>query len=274
MVKTVSPAVPCPLALPGHPAMATRLHGRKAAGGATPLVLHLHGGSFIAGDLDSGECVAQLLAESGAVVVSLAYPLAPAHPFPEAVEAVYAALEWLHKQRSRLAGAGASLFVAGEEAGGNLAAAVALMARDRAGPPLAGQVLVAPMLDPCNAMPSQREAVGDRTECRWSTGWQAYLRSPRDAEHPYAVPAFVQRLAALPPALVLAGEDDPMRDEAMAYAARLAQAGVPVRTALIPSSGWPQALEQPPQPCPCAEVTRQHLQAFLQAPTPPPTAPS
>lgn len=271
MVKTVSPAVPCPLALPGHPAMATRLHGRKPAGGAAPLVLHLHGGSFIGGDLDSGECMAQLLAEAGAVVLSLAYPLAPAHPFPQAVEAVHAALEWLYKQRTRVAGAGAPLFIAGEEAGGNLAAGVALMARDRAGPPLAGQVLVAPMLDPCNAMPSQREAVGEQTECRWSAGWKAYLASPRDAEHPYAVPAFVQRLAGLPPALVLAGEDDAMRDEAMAYAARLAQAGVSVRTALVPSSGWPQALEQPPEPCPCAEVARRHLQAFLQAPTPPPS---
>ena len=78
-----------------------------------------------------------------------------------------------------------------------------------------------------------------------------------------------QYRTVLPP--MLAGEDDAMRDEAMAYAARLAQAGVSVRTALVPSSGWPQALEQPPEPCPCAEVARRHLQAFLQAPMPPPS---
>ena len=93
MVKSVSPAVPCTLALPGHPAMATRVYGRKAAGGATPLVLHLHGGSFVTGGLDSGECIGQLLAEAGAVVVSLPYPPAPAHPLPQAVGGGYAARE-------------------------------------------------------------------------------------------------------------------------------------------------------------------------------------
>jgi acetyl esterase/lipase len=251
--------------------MATRVHGSKPAAGAAPLVLHLHGGAFIGGGLDSGECLAQLLAGAGAVVLSLAYPLAPVHPFPEAVEAAYAALQWLHKQRSRLAGARASLFVAGEEAGGNIAAAIALMARDRAGPPLAGQVLVAPMLDPCTATPSQRAAMGGDTRCRWSEGWGQYLRNPRDAEHPYAVPAHVHRLAGLAPALVLAGEDDRMRDEALAYARRLEQAGVAVRTALIPATGWPEALERPVQPCPCAEATQAQLRAFLHAPPGPPS---
>lgn len=270
MRTTVSPAVPSLLELPGHAPMPTRMHGGKPAGRAAPLVLHLHGGAFTGGGLDSGECVAQLLADAGAVVMSLAYPLAPAHPFPAAVEAAYAALQWLHRQRGKLAGARAGLFVAGEEAGGNIAAAVALMARDRAGPPLAGQVLVAPMLDPCTATPSQREAMGSHTQCKWSRGWQEYLRGPRDAEHPYAVPAHVHRLAGLPPTLVLAGEDDPMRDEAMAYAARLQQAGIAVRTGLIPVTGWPESLEAAPHPCPCAQAVRQHLHAFLNAPTPPP----
>lgn len=276
MATNVSPVVPCPLELSGHAPMPTRVHGRKAAGQTVPLVLHLHGGAFVGGGLETGECLAQLLAGAGAVVVSLAYPLAPAHPFPAAVEAAYAALQWLHKHRSKLAGGRASLFVAGEEAGGNIAAAVALMARDRAGPPLAGQVLVAPMLDPCTATPSQREAMGHETACKWSQGWGQYLRNPRDAEHPYAVPARVQRLAGLPPALVLAGEDDPMRDEALAYAARLAQAGIAVRTVLIAATGWPESLEQAPQPspCPCAEATQAQLRAFLQAQMPPPMTPS
>jgi acetyl esterase/lipase len=222
------------------------------------------------GDLDSGECLAQLLAEAGAIAVSVAYPLAPAHPFPDAVEAGYAALAWLHKQRSRLAGPRAGLFIAGEEAGANLAAAIALMARDRAGPPLAGLMLVAPMLDPCTATASQREALGEAVQCRFAAGWSRYLRGPLDAGHPYAVPAHALRLAGLPPTLVLAGEDDPMRDEATAFARRLAQAGVPVRTTLIPATGWPETLERVADPCPCAVAVRSAFEAFFAEPPPPP----
>ncbi|HEX2545246.1 MAG TPA: alpha/beta hydrolase, partial [Ramlibacter sp.] len=211
--------------------MALRVQGeRRAAAGR--IVLHLHGGAFTGGGLEAGACLAQLLAEAGAIVVSIAYPLAPDHRFPDALEAGYAALTWVHAQRARLGGAKARVFLAGEEAGGNLAAAIALMARDRAAPPLAGLLLVAPMLDPCTATASQREAQGEQVACRFAHGWGQYLRSPRDAEHPYAVPAYAQRLAGLPPTLVLAGEDDPMRDEAMAFARRLQQSEVCVRTGL------------------------------------------
>lgn len=256
--------------MPGHGALPMRIHGGRQRGRALPLVLHLHGGAFVGGGLESGECLAQLLADAGAVVVSVAYPLAPAHPFPEALEASYAALAWMHRERAFLSGTRAPLFVAGEEAGGNLAAAVAMMARDRAEPVLAGFVLVAPMLDPCTATASQREAQGDCVQCKWSEGWSHYLRRPMDAEHPYAVPAHAQRLAGLPPALILAGEDDPMRDEAMAFARRLQQAAIPVRTGLIPSTGWPASLEAPPHTCPCEAAVRAQLEAFLQAPMPPP----
>lgn len=259
-----------PLVLPGHAPMQMRVHGRRPRGRVVPLVLHLHGGAFTGGCVDTGECLASLFAEAGAVVVSIGYPQAPAHPFPAGVEASYAALSWLHAARARLAGARAPLFVAGEEAGGNIAAAVAMMARDRGGPALAGLVLVAPMLDPCTATPSQREAAGDAVHCKWSEGWRQYLRRPLDAEHPYAVPARAQRLAGLPPTLVLAGEDDPMRDEAMAFAARLAAARIPVRTGMIPATGWPASLEQPVHPCPCAQAVRVQLQSFLAAPIPPP----
>jgi acetyl esterase/lipase len=259
-----------PLVLPGHAPMPIRIAGQRPRGRTAPLVLHLHGGAFTGGCVEAGECLSTLLVDAGAVVVTIGYPLAPEHPFPAAAEASYAALEWAHAARGRLAGARAPLFVAGEEAGGNIAAAVAMMARDRAQPELAGLVLVAPMLDPCTASPSQREAVGEQVECKWSAGWRHYLRRPLDAEHPYAVPARAQRLAGLPPTLVLAGEDDPMRDEAMAFAARLAQAGVPVRSGMVPATGWPESLEQPPHPCPCAQVVRSHLEGFLTAPTPPP----
>ena len=250
-----------------------RLRGSKPRGAAVPLVLHFHGGAFTSGGLDSGDCMAVLLAGSGAVVASLAYPLAPAHRFPDAVEAGYATLEWLYKERGKLAGKGAPVFLAGEEAGGNLAAAVALVARDRGHPPLAGQVLVSPMLDPCAASSSLRETLGPSTCCKWSAGWQHYLRGPMDAEHPYAVPAHAQRLAGLPPALVLTGGDDPLRDEALAYAARLHAAGIRVTTGLLPPiTGWPEALARPPdEPCACSEEVQRHLRGFFSGAMPPPS---
>lgn len=256
-----------------RPSPPVRLSGHKPRGGAAPLVLHFHGGAFNSGSVDSGACLAQLLAGAGAVVASLDYPLAPQHRFPEAVEAGYAALEWLYKQRTRLAGNGAAVYVAGEEAGGNLAAAVAMMVRDRGHPPLGGQILVAPMLDPCAATASLRETLGSETCCKWAEGWQQYLRGPMDAEHPYAVPGRAQRLAGLAPALVLTGCDDPMRDEAIAYADRLGVAGVEVTRGVIgPATGWPDSLERPaPQECPCAAEAQRYLHAFFQAPMPPPS---
>ncbi len=279
MVSTTSSSTSAPLvptttlSVPGQPPLELRVWGTKPRGAALPLVLHFHGGAFVSGDLDSGACLAELIASSGAVVASLAYPLAPAHKFPDAVEAGYAALEWLYKQRTRLAGTGAPLFVAGDEAGGNIAAAVALMVRDRAHPPLAGQILVSPMLNPCNATASLRQTMGEATGCKWMDGWQQYLRGPMDAEHPYAVPGLAQRLAGLPATLILTGGDDPMRDEALAYAERLRGAGIDVHSHLLPpNTGWPDALsEQPAGECPCSLEVREHLRAFFQAATPPPS---
>jgi acetyl esterase/lipase len=250
-----------------------RVWGAKQRGKSLPLVLHFHGGTFTSGDLDSGAQLAQLLASAGAVVASFDYPLAPQHRFPDAAEAGYAALEWLYKQRTTLAGRDAPLYVAGEEAGGNLAAAVAMMVRDRRHPPLAGQVLVAPMLDPCTATPSLRDKLGEQVACRWADGWQKYLRGPMDAEHPYAVPGRAQRLAGLPPTLVLTSTDDPMRDEAAAYAERLRAAGVAVTCAMLePPTGWPESLEVGPDAeCPCAALAQCWIADFFKAPMPPPS---
>jgi acetyl esterase len=254
-------------------AMQARIYGKRKPGSAAPLVLHFHGGAFVTGDLDSGACMARLLAEVGAVVVSVAYPLAPEHRFPEAVEAGYAALEWTYKQRNKLGGKGAPVYLAGDEAGGNLAAAVALVARDRGHPPLAGQILVAPMLDPCVGTASLRETQECMAGCKWADGWQQYLRGPMDAEHPYAVPGKATRLVGLPPALILTGADDPMRDEAMAYAQRLRDAGIAVTSSLMPTqTGWPDSLtEAPTQECPCSVGVKKHLSAFFAQATPPPS---
>jgi len=246
--------------------------GAKRRGQVLPLVLHFHGGNFTSGHPDDESSMAPLLAGAGAVVASFDYPLAPDHRFPVSVEAGYVALEWLYKQRTALAGKDAPLFVAGEEAGGNLAAAVAMVARDRLHPPLAGQMLVAPMLDPCTGSPSLRDKLGTQLACRWADGWQQYLRGPMDAEHPYAVPGRAQRLVDLPRTLVLTGSDDAMRDEAAAYARRLRAAGVAVTCSMLEEpTGWPESLEHgPAEECPCAVQARCRLAEFFKPPLPPP----
>ena len=217
-----------------------RYGGGRRHGGETPLVLHFHAGAFVGGTLDDGATVASLLAEAGALVLSIDYPLAPAHPFPEAVEAGYDALTWADQHRRQLAAAGAPIYVAGEEAGGNLAAAVAMVARDRAGPDLAGQILLSPMLDACVATASQRDAKAGPVGCRWADGWHSYLAREDDALHPYAVPGRSMRLAGLPSTLLVSAADDPLRDETQAFGQRLRAAGVPVALSLLDApTGWP-----------------------------------
>jgi acetyl esterase len=205
-----------------------------------PLVLHFHAGAFVAGSLDQGACVAGLLADAGAVVISVDYPLAPSHPFPQAVESGYAALLWAWKARHKLAGRNAPLLVAGEEAGGNLAAAIALMARDQDAPRLAGQILLSPMLDACMATASLRDAHAGPVGCTWADGWHQYLPRQEDAGHPYAAPGAALRLSGLPPTLLITAGDDPLRDETRSFAGRLRQAGVRVQEAVLPPvTGWP-----------------------------------
>ncbi len=244
--------------------VAVRMYGRKKAGQASPVVVHFHGGAFMSGDLDNGCTVASLLEGAGAVVVSVAYPLTP---FPQPVDTGYGVLKWVHRHRAKLGGQGALVYLAGEEAGGNLAAAVGLMARDQSHPPLAGQILLSPMLDPCVGTASLREAMGDATGCKWAEGWRRFLRCPRDAEHPYAVPGAAHRLAGLPPTLVLVGDTDPMHDEALAYAARLEAAGLQVTCHVFAKvAQWPDALLQTgPQECPCAAGAQEQFLRFFEA---------
>lgn len=248
-----------------------RLYGERDARAGVPLVIHFHGGAFTSGTLDCGTKVAHLLGLAGARVVSVAYPLAPQQRFPASVDAGYGALLWAHAKRQRLAGPGARVFVAGEEAGGNLAAVMAIMSRDRHKPELAGQILISPMLDPCMATASVRDAGLGAAGCPLAEGWANYLRDVGDAEHPYASPTAASRLAGLPPALVLTTGDDPLRDEALRYAERLKAAGVPVTTAVLGcGASWPQSLmagdaAELASPCAWAEQSVGHLRAFLQA---------
>lgn len=237
-----------------HGLVAAHLYRGAASQAAAPaLVLHLHGGAFGTGGLAQGECVAGLAAEAGAVVVDVDYPTGPQHPFPSALKLLGSVLQALYRRRFGLAGRGARLFVAGEEAGGNLAAALALMARDQGGPPLAGQVLIGPMLNPCLGTPSLRAAEAGPAECAWSRGWRHYLGACEQGDHPYAAPAATSRLAGLAPALLVTAADDPMRDETLAYAKALQRAGVSVSRTLLPdATGWPRSLQRRCQDTPPA----------------------
>lgn len=249
--------------------LALRIHGRRETDDGGALVVHFHGGAFVSGSLESGTTVASWLASAGAVVVSVDYPLAPTQPFPAAVEAGHAALAWAYRQRNKLAGPHARIFVAGEEAGGNLAAAMALMARDRQHPPLAGQILVSPMLDPCMGTASLRRSKAGSAACPLAHGWHEYLRNPSSAEHPYATPGRALRLAGLPPTLLLTAEDDPLRDEAQAYGRRLQEAGVTVTECVLPApTGWPLILTDPTAvQGPAGELAQARIREFV-APKP------
>lgn len=245
-------------------ALPVRVYAVEGAGKGQALVMHLHGGTFNDGSLASGEAVATILARAGAVVVSVDYPLAPEHRFPDVLEAVFGGLLALYKTRGRWVSKSAPLYVAGEEAGGNLAAALAMMARDRQGPPLAGQILLSPMLDSCVGTYSLREASAGPVGCRWADGWHDYLGSPDKAAHPYAAPLGASRLSGLAPALLLTAEDDPMRDECASYACRLQEAGVAVshHVQAAPSS-WPGAYAEAPKDGSCLCLACDHVTQFF-----------
>lgn len=254
------------LSLADGRAVALRLYPGADLQRPGAFVLHLHGGGFVGGSLASGATVAGVLAGQAALVASLDYPLAPAHPFPQAVEAAFAALQWLDRKRrakSRHRNGLAPLFIAGEDAGGNIAAAVALIARDRGGPALAGQILLSPMLDACIATASQRDARDGPLGCPCADGWRAYLAQATDAMHPYASPGTSLRLAGLPPTLLLTSIDDPLRDETLAYARRLGEAGVAAQASVLPvATGWPASYAQGADACWIAPL-RERLQPFL-----------
>lgn len=231
-----------------------------------PIALHLHGGAFVEGSLDSGRTVAGLLADAGAFVVSADYPVGPAHPFPHALQAVSRLLAWVYRHRAKWGSKASQIFVAGEEAGGNLAAGLALMARDQQTPPLAGQILISPMLDPTMATCSVRKAEAGPVGCKWADGWHRYLGSADKASHPYAAPLGSSRLASVAPALVLTAEDDPMRDESLGYARRLRSAGVPVMEHVLAGpTGWPCALTRAGgNGAPWMEAARRHMSEFFE----------
>ncbi len=193
-------------------------------------IVHLHSGGMVIGDRFSGiEQIADWVEQFGGTCVSVEYRLAPEFPDPVPVEDCYAALEYTSAHARELDIDPALLIVAGMSAGGGLAAGVALLARDRGGPRLAGQVLMCPMLDERNETESSRQFAGVGLWDRESNdvGWDALLGDRRHTElvSPYASPSLATDLSGLPPTFIDVGTMEVFRDESIEYARRIAAAG-------------------------------------------------
>ena len=214
--------------------LAARLYKAGSDGKRDILIVFFHGGGFVDGDLECADEFLRHLADASGypVVLSSTYTLATQQPFPAAVEDAHAVLLWAKKHKTKLGWTGKRMLVAGIEAGANLAAVCALMARDRGAPKLAGQVLIMPMLDPGLSTCSMREMPTCSNQAQavgaCEKAYRGYLPNAADRSHPYASPLQSSRLKNLPPALIISAEDDPLRDEAEAYGNKLMQAGVTV----------------------------------------------
>ena len=235
------------VALAGEPESIARIENRTVPGPAGeipiriyapvgtapfPVLVYFHGGGWVIGNLDTHDGICRSLANRvGCLVVSVDYRLAPEHTFPAAPEDCYAATRWLAEHAGSLGGDKGRIAVGGDSAGGNLAAVVALMARDRGGPKLAFQLLVYPATDTDFETRSYRENSEGyflaRADMVWF--WNHYAPRDEDRRNPYASPLRAASLRGLPPALVITAEFDPLCDDGNAYAARLREDGVPVR---------------------------------------------
>ena len=198
--------------------------------GPFPILAWYHGGGWVIGDLESADGTARHLCKgSGSVVVSVDYRLAPETKFPGPAEDCYAASVWAVNNAASLNADASRLAVGGDSAGGNLAAAISLMAADRGGPAIAHQLLVYPVTERNYDTPSySQNAEGfllARDAMIWY--WDAYLADSADADNPYAAPMKAASLAGQPSSLVITAEFDPLRDEGEAYGRRLKEAGVP-----------------------------------------------
>ncbi|QCX74760.1 Carboxylesterase NlhH [Streptomyces sp. YIM 121038] len=213
-------------AVPGDPAVPVRIYRPRGARGA---VVWMHGGGWVMGDVDTEHPWASRIAESsGEVVISVGYRLAPEHPYPAALDDAYAVLSWAVEHAAEWGVDPERVAVGGHSAGAGLAAAVALRARDRQGPPVRFQLLNQPGLDDRQGTWSARQF----TDTPWMTrdkitaAWRHYLGGAPAT--PYAAPSRAEDLSGLPPAYIATAEFCPNRDEGIAYALRLLQAGVPV----------------------------------------------
>jgi acetyl esterase/lipase len=200
-------------------------------------VVLFHGGGFVRGGLDAIAATAESMAvRLGLLVATPEYTLATVRPFPAAAEDAYGAMAWINAEARQRGWDARRIVVAGEEAGGNLAAAASMMVRDRGGPVLAAQVLVGPMLDPSLSSPSMQRVTASATHTPGVCGacYRAYLPNAADRLHPYAAPLSSTRLACLAPALIVTCDGDSLRDEAEQYGAKLIAAGVTTQVSRLP----------------------------------------
>ncbi len=199
--------------------------------GPFPVLVYFHGGGWVLGSIETHDPICRELAQAiGCVVVSVDYRLAPEHPFPVPLEDCYAAVCWVARHAAEINGDAQRIAVGGDSAGGNLAAAVTLTARDRGTPPIAYQLLIYPVTDHAFDTDSYQENGHGYflTKDMMVWFWQHYLSNKDHGLCPQASPLRAQQVAGLPSALVLTAEFDPLRDEGEAYAEQLQAAGVPV----------------------------------------------
>ena len=195
------------------------------------VIVYYHGGGWVVGSIDESDTLGRKLAErTSCAVVLVDYRLAPEHRYPVAVDDSYAALEWTAAHIDEIAGGDVPLFVAGDSAGGNLSAVMAIRARDRNGPKIAMQILVYPVTDANFDRPSYTDPENQLFLTRDSMIWffDHYIPDAARRTEPEASPLHTEDLSGLPPAVVLTAEHDPLRDEGEEYARRLEEAGVEV----------------------------------------------
>jgi acetyl esterase/lipase len=212
-----------------------RIYWPESASGALPVVVFYHGGGFALGDLETHDPLARVHAVgAGAIVVSVAYRLAPEHPFPAGVNDCWAALRWVAENAAELGGDPDRIAVAGDSAGGNLAAVTALLARENGGPALRFQLLWYPVVTADLSLPSHTEnayaPILDRDVIDAFLSWylpDLQITDPKELPITLA-PANAADLSGLPPAFIGTAEHDPLRDDGARYAELLDAAGVPV----------------------------------------------
>ncbi|MQM28119.1 alpha/beta hydrolase [Glycomyces albidus] len=206
--------------------------------GRLPVTMFFHGGGFVLGSLDTHDGLCRSIANgAGTLVVSVDYPLAPEHRFPAAPEACFAATRWAAEHAAEIGGDASRMAVAGDSAGGNLAAVVTHLVRERGGPDLVFQLLIYPDVDFRRTSWSIREfagVYGNITRAAQDWFMDFYVRDGEDKLNPLVSPLLASDFAGLPSALVITAEFDALRDEGEAYAARLADAGVSVAAIRYP----------------------------------------
>lgn len=253
-------AVPGP---PGDPDVIVRVYSPPASPDARPCCYWIHGGGYIFGTIDMSDARCVQTAESlDCVVVSVDYRLAPESPFPAPVEDCYAGLAWTAAHAGELGIDRDRIVVVGQSAGGGLAAALALLVRDRAEIPLCYQLLIYPMIDDRNTTTSSRLVTKVWTREANLLGWRCYLGHEPGAAgvSPYAAPARAEDLRGLAPAFIGVGTLDVFRDENIEYAQRLLAAGVPTELHVYP--GAPHGFEGL---APQAAVSQQFLRDIADA---------